>query len=153
MTEKVNINGQEIELEQCVINGDELEIKEIVGLTDDCESYIYGDSIYYTPNSESLDNLTKLEVVEVPEDEQFIKEYIESSLDSQPNNPQEDILINDLMNQEYEVLPSYKKYEDWYPTSANGEDSLGAQEGYLLYLEKYRKELRDWWFKRKENKK
>jgi hypothetical protein len=139
MTQTVNINGQELELEQCVIDGDELD--DVISICGNTLLYPNGDVVELL-DTEMDDYITQ--VIEVPEDEQFIKEYIDSNLDSQIDDQVFNKLLEEL-DKDPEVMPSYKKYEDWYPTYVNGEDSLGAQEGYKFYLEKYRKELREWW--------
>lgn len=164
MTKKVNINGQEIELEQCVIDGDELG-----NYTD-----ITSETYYELPDA----IFKSREVVEVPESEekQFIREYIESDLNNQSNDDIFDRVLEDLSNKEPEVLPSYLDFTQFLAKKRNDEILKGnsklieleilAEEiqeeiddiieeyrkEYLSeYTRNYRKELREWWFKRRQN--
>jgi hypothetical protein len=176
MTQTVNINGQELELEQCVIDGDELDLAFQGDLDYYNDCYELPDAIFKSRedciNGDGL--LAQLEVIEVPEDEQFIKEYIDSNLDSQIDDQVFDKLLEEL-DKEPEVMPSLKSYEEWlYLTYNNSEleriyfdekkcDYIGYQQFvayrvetddtfdlYKKYIEDYRKELREWWFKRKQ---
>lgn len=171
MTQTVNINGQELELEQCVIDGDELD--DIISICGNTLLYPNGDVVELS-DTEMNNYITQ--VIEVPEDEQFIKEYIDSNLDSQIDDQVFNKLLEEL-DKEPDVMPSLKSYEEWlYITYNTPElqriyfdekkcDYIGYQQFvayrvetddtfdlYKKYIEEYQKELREWWFKRKQDK-
>jgi hypothetical protein len=133
MTQKVNINGQEIELEQCVIDGDEL-----------------GDTISICGNTLLFPDS---DVVEISDQEEFIREYIESNLNSQPDDELEYEYLTNIGKQEVDIMPSYLPMLHWIVRTYNLPDSaLDVKDNYNEYLEDYRKELREWWFKRKQER-
>jgi len=138
MTQIVNINGQELELEQCVIDGIELDDPK-----DELDDNYVPDLVYIPnsfPEGKEFENLDKLDIVEVPEDEQFIKEYIESDLDSQIDDQVFDKLLEDL-DKDPEVMPSCHTFVTWL--QHNGYVDLIHR--YEDYIKEYRRELREWW--------
>jgi hypothetical protein len=159
MGKLVDMTG--IELEQCVIDDDELDNPEVRQIL---ESDYWGVS-------DPLDLSTPEGVIEVPEDEEFIKEYIESDMDEQPVDPTFDTLLEKLDIEEPEVMPSAMSYSEWlnktYYTKEldtflplttscteyiyenyNTEDNKVLYDKYLLEV---RKELREWWFNNSKN--
>lgn len=142
---KVIVNNQQIDIEDCVMTGDELD-----------DGY---------------------QVVEVPEseEEQFIREYIESDLDKQPNDDIFDRVLEDLSTKELEILPSCLDFTQFLTKKRNDEILKGNSKLIELeilaeqiqqeiddiieeyrkeymsdYIRNYRKELREWWFKHKQ---
>jgi hypothetical protein len=133
MGKLVNIEG--IELEQCVLDNDELDgpiVREVLGMYEDNSEYILSD-----PLEDDMDYITT-----TPEDVQFINEYIESELDKQPDNVEEDIHIQDLLEQESEVFPSCVGFIQWVQHS----EFADAIPQYEDYVREYKKELREWYF-------
>lgn len=177
MTQTVNINGQELELEQCVIDGDELDI----AFQGDLD--YYNDIDFLLKTREECEGGIGLPIVEVPEDEQFIKEYIESNLDSQIDDQVFDKLLEEL-DKEPDVMPIAMSYSEWllnlqstkeyirgieegitkspdywiirefnrnkneYIQSLDTEDNKTLYDKYLLGV---RRELREWWFRNSKN--
>jgi hypothetical protein len=141
MGKLVDMTG--IELEQCVIDNDEIDTVEVREMP--------GPSVW--ERGEPLDLTTPEGVIEVPEDEEFIKEYIEGNLDSQPDNLEEDIFISSIP--EPEVMPTCLDYRSWiiknYGLSEYEADnciSTKYRELYSVYEQEYKLELNKWWFKR-----
>jgi len=130
--------GEQVYLEDCVLENDELDM----GLRDqDINQY------------ESI-----------PEDINPV-EFIDKDLDSQLDEPMLDSFMESICTTTPEVLPSCKDYRHW---SASQEEYL-EYEAKVMFLEEemdrllkeryqsevvlpYRKELREWWFKRQSSK-
>ncbi len=81
-----------------------------------------------------------------------IQRYIEKQIDKQLDNPQLDKFINSL--REPELMPSCIPFYTFI------EQKLGLTERQILdlkeeyesvYLKEYRKQLREWWFKKHSN--
>jgi hypothetical protein len=119
-------------------------------------------------DNEELDYVTT-----IPEDVQFINEYIESEMDKQPDNIEEDVHIQNLMiDQELEVFPSCLNIEEyfdkelttWYQDKLIEYDTIIqdiqadkqnfieqckvtiSRNYYTNYLKDYNKSLREWYF-------
>jgi hypothetical protein len=98
----------------------------------------------------------KNEIIKIPWfiSNRFTKWYMEWKMNRQPNIPGEDEFINSIPT-ESEVMPSCKPYEEWKSSLITGDLILLFQEsryrkGYDKYIQNYRKELRDWYNKRKK---
>lgn len=122
--------GEQVELEDCVVNNIE------------------------------LDN----GMVTIPEDVDNPTKFIDNDLDNQLDEPMLDSFMKSVASTTPEVLPSYKDYGAWRMTQEEyheyeakvmllGEelDRLLKERYQLDVITPYRKELREWWFKRKNN--
>lgn len=103
------------------INGQEIELEDFV-VSEQSENYY--------------------DIVDIPEEEQFINEYIEKDMDA---NPIDDIEFNKLIDnlQDPETMPSCLSIDDWLQTQSEILDIIRL--GYQDYIKDYRKELREWW--------
>src|SRR4030042_286579 len=83
-----------------------------------------------------------------------IQKYINKQMDKQPDISREDEFLSTI-NEDIDIMPSYKSYKEWKSSLITGDLILPFQEsrykeGYKKYIIKYRKELRDWYNRRKE---
>ena len=130
MSKVVNMEG--IELEQCVLDNDELNTRYTIGID---------------PYSEYPITLDESYIEIIPEDEQFVKEYIESDLDSQPDDDNFNKILEES-EKELDEMPSCQDYEEWiacnYPGRVIQEDFFKTK--YIEYIQYFRKDLKEWWF-------
>jgi hypothetical protein len=159
--------GEQVELEDCVINNDELDI-------------LVNDKEFDRRLEEQYELEIVEKSLGIPEGVNPV-EYIDKDLDSQMDEPMLDSFMESISNTTPEILPSCKTYEQWLvnkcvnpdwkdyfldcsinevdkytdrPTRdevIKPYDTEETRKEYSSYIKGYRKELREWWFKRNKS--
>jgi hypothetical protein len=109
----------------------------------------YEDGDYVSPNNtpqpESMH--TADPVVDIPEDVEDPHKWMNENMDSQPDESTIDQYLANITAAIPDVLPSYKTINEWL--HAQNEIMEMIQLGYSDYIKDYRRELREWYMKRK----
>jgi hypothetical protein len=117
-------------------------IREIIDPYIDDSSYKLSDPIEDTENTE---------VIEIPDEDINPIEWIESSLDSLPEDPTEINILNEAttLQDNIESMPVLRDFETWLICELDIDPRMMKlyKQDYTEYFRQYRQDLKDWYNK------